>query len=296
MEKIIINGAITAMITPFNDEGGVDFEGLKQNTQFQIDNGISGLVPLGTTGESPTITDSEREQVIKTVVEIAKGKVPIIVGTGTNSTRATLEHTQRAKELGADAALIVNPYYNKPTQEGLYRHIRAVASRVDIPIVLYNIVGRTGVNIETSTMTRFKEIKNVIGVKEASGDINQMKAVISQMGPDFTVVSGDDNMTLDLMKEGGKGVISVVSNLLPRQVSDMCRHALEGNWAEAGKINEYLTPLYKAAFIETNPIPIKTAMNHVGRAAGPLRLPMCEMGSSNKQELIRVLSDMGVVQ
>lgn len=290
-----VNGAITAMITPFNKDGSVDVEGLIQNTQFQIENGIAGLVPLGTTGESPTIRDEERAVIIKTVVETANRKVPVIVGTGTNSTRSTIEHTEAAKQLGADAVLIVNPYYNKPTQEGLYRHVKAIATRVDIPIILYNIQGRTGVNIETTTMQRFKEFKNVIGVKEASGNFEQMKSVIQTMGPDFSVLSGDDNMTLQLLREGGRGVISVVSNLLPRQVADMCKFALDSNWKEAENIDRFLQPLYKAAFIETNPIPIKAAMNLLHRPAGPLRLPMCELSSEHEQELARVLREMRVL-
>ncbi|MBS3132634.1 4-hydroxy-tetrahydrodipicolinate synthase [Candidatus Woesearchaeota archaeon] len=289
-------GAFTAMVTPFKPDGSVDFEGLRQNVEFQISNGISGLVPLGTTGESPTVGDDERAEIIKTVVETANNSVPVIVGTGTNSTRTTIEHTRQAKELGADAALIVNPYYNKPTQEGLFRHFRAVATKVDIPIIVYNIKGRTAVNVETSTMARFRGIKNIVGVKEASGDLKQMKDVIATMGPDFDVLSGDDNMTLDLMKAGGKGVISVISNLLPRQVSDMCSHALNGNWAEAEKINKYLAPMFKAAFIETNPIPIKTAMSLVGMPSGPLRLPMCELMPESLESLKQSMKAMGVLK
>src|SRR3989344_7609388 len=289
-------GAFTAMVTPFKPDGSVDFEGLRQNVEFQISNGISGLVPLGTTGESPTVGDDERAEIIKTVVETANNSVPVIVGTGTNSTRTTIEHTRQAKERGADAALIVNPYYNKPTQEGLFRHFRAVATKVDIPIIVYNIKGRTAVNVETSTMARFRGIKNIVGVKEASGDLKQMKDVIATMGPDFDVLSGDDNMTLDLMKAGGKGVISVISNLLPRQVSDMCSHALNGNWAEAEKINKYLAPMFKAAFIETNPIPIKIAMSLVGMPSGPLRLPMCELMPESLESLKQSMKAMGVLK
>jgi 4-hydroxy-tetrahydrodipicolinate synthase len=291
-----LQGAITAMVTPFTEEGKLDIEGLKNNVKQQISGGISGLVPLRTTGESPTVTEEEREEVIKTVVEEAHGKVPVIVGTGTNSTATTIEHTRQAKELGADAVLIVSPYYNKPTQEGLYRHFKAVAEAVDIPIVVYNIKGRTAVNIETSTMERFKGIKNIIGVKEASGDLNQMKEVIAKMGPEFAVISGDDNMTLDLMKAGGVGVISVISNLLPEKVSELCKYALEKNFSEAEKVNSYLAPLFKAAFIETNPIPIKEAMNMVGLAAGPLRLPLCELRPENREALRKVLTEMGILK
>lgn len=290
------SGAITAMVTPFKADGSLDVEGLRQNIEFQISNGISGLVPLGTTGESPTISEDERIEVIKAVVDAANSRVPVIVGTGTNSTRTTIEHTRQAEELGADAALVVNPYYNKPTQEGLFRHFRAVAAKVDIPIIVYNIKGRTAVNIETSTMARFRDVKNIVGVKEASGDLNQMKDVIATMPKDFVVLSGDDNMTLDLMKAGGRGVISVISNLLPRQVSELCRHALDGNWAEAEKANNYLAPMFKAAFIETNPIPIKTAMGLVGMPSGPLRLPLCELMPESLESLKATMKNMGVLK
>ncbi len=289
-------GAITAMVTPFRQDGSLDLEGLRQNVEFQISSCISGLVPLGTTGESPTISEEERVEVITAVVDAANKRVPVIVGTGTNCTRTTIEHTQKAAELGADAALVVNPYYNKPTQEGLFRHFRAVATRVDIPIIVYNIKGRTAVNIETPTMARFKEIKNIIGVKEASGDLNQMKAVIAEMPGDFVVLSGDDNMTLDLMKEGGRGVISVISNLLPKEVSEMCSFALKGNWAEAEKINSYLAPMFKAAFIETNPIPIKAAMELVGMPAGPLRLPLCELLPEHLESLKQTMTGMELLR
>ncbi len=295
-KDVRIEGAITAMVTPFTESGGIDVEGLIRNVKFQIDNGISGLVPLGTTGESPTVSDEEREVVIKTVVAAAAGKIPVIVGTGTNSTATTIEHTKVAKELGADAVLIVSPYYNKPTQEGLYRHFKAVAEAVDIPIIVYNIKGRTAVNIETPTMERFRGIKNIVGVKEASGDLNQMKDVIAKMPNDFVVLSGDDNMTLELMKAGGVGVISVISNLLPRKVADLCAYAMQKKYAEAEKINSCLSPLFKAAFIETNPIPIKEAMAMVGMPAGPLRLPLCELRQENREILRKVLAEMGVVK
>ncbi|MBI2176145.1 4-hydroxy-tetrahydrodipicolinate synthase [Candidatus Woesearchaeota archaeon] len=296
-EKTVrISGAITAMVTPFRQDGSLDITGLKENVEFQIQQGISGLVPLGTTGESPTVTEEERKAIITAVVETARKRIPVIVGTGTNSTATTVEHTRVAKELGADAVLIVSPYYNKPTQEGLYRHFKAVAEAVDIPIIVYNIKGRTAVNIETATMERFKGIKNIVGVKEASGDLNQMKDVIAKMPKDFVVLSGDDNMTLELMKAGGVGVISVISNLLPRKVADLCAYAMQKNYAEAEKVNSYLAPLFKAAFIETNPIPIKEAMEMAGMPAGPLRLPLCELRPENRETLRKVLAGMGVVE
>ncbi len=281
------SGAITAMVTPFR-EGEVDYKGLARNVEFQINEGISGLVPLGTTGESPTVHEDERERIIRKVVEVARKRVPVIVGTGTNSTEKTVRHTRQAKELGADAALIVSPYYNKPTQEGLFRHFTHVADAVDIPIIVYNIQGRTGVNIETATLKRIAEHRNIVAVKEASGNTGQMMDVLLEI-PDMDVLSGDDNMTLPLMSLGGKGVISVVSNLLPGKVSMMARYALDGNFAAARKIHFELLPMFKAAFIETNPVPIKAAMDIAGMPAGPCRMPLSPMLPANEEKLRKVV-------
>ncbi|MBI2076279.1 MAG: 4-hydroxy-tetrahydrodipicolinate synthase [Candidatus Aenigmarchaeota archaeon] len=283
-----LSGCITALVTPFDKNLQIDYAGLRENVRFQIKNGVSGLVPLGTTGESPTVTDDERDKIISAVVEETNDKVPVIVGTGTNSTEKTIKYTKHAKELGADAVLIVSPYYNKPTQEGLYRHFKAVSDSVDIPIIVYNIQGRTGVNIETPTLLRMSELENIVAVKEASGSIAQMMDVIDQLAG-FTVLSGDDNMTLPLIAAGGKGIISVVSNLLPRLVSDMVAAALKGDFANARALHYRLMPIFKGAFIETNPIPIKTAMQLAGMAAGPCRLPLCEMLPQNLEKLKGVL-------
>ena len=295
-KQVRIEGAITAMVTPFAESGGLDIEGLKRNVKFQIDNGISGLVPLGTTGESPTISDEERETVIKTVVAAAAGKVPVIVGTGTNSTEHSIELSKQAEELGADAVLIVSPYYNKPTQEGLYRHFKAIADSIKIPVVVYNIQGRTGVNIETATLARMAQVPNIIAVKEASGNLAQMMDVLEQLPKTFSVVSGDDNMTLPLMALGGRGVISVVSSLIPRKVSDMCAAASKGDVATARRLHFEMLPLFKAAFIETNPIPIKAAMSMAGLPAGPVRMPLCEMQPANVDKLKSALHKMGILK
>ena len=283
-------GCLTAMVTPFDENLEVDYDGLRQNVRFQIENDISGLVPLGTTGESPTIHEDEREQIISAVIDEANGKVPIIIGTGTNSTEKTIQHTRQAKDLGADAALIVSPYYNKPTQEGLYWHFKAVNDAVDMPIIVYNIQGRTGVNIETPTLLRISELENVAGVKEASGSISQMMDVISQLPKDFIVLSGDDNMTLPLIALGGRGVISVVSNLFPRMVSDMVGFALNRELDKARDLHYILMPIFKGAFIETNPIPIKAAMTLAGMPAGKCRLPLCDMSQQNLGKLKDVLN------
>jgi len=289
-------GAITAMVTPFSQNGEVDYGGLRNNVRFQIKEGISGLLPLGTTGETPTLSAEEKEKVAKAVIEEAGGKVPVLVGTGSYSTKTTIEQTKKAKELGADAALIVSPYYNKPAQEGLYLHFKSVAESVDIPIIIYNIQGRTGVNIETGTLLRLSSIKNIIGVKEASGNINQMMDVINQLPKDFVVLSGDDSLTLPLMSLGGRGVISVVSNLLPKKVSRMVELYLEGKTEEAKKLHYELLPIFRAAFIETTPMPIKAAMSICGMPAGKCRLPLCDLQPQNEEKLKNVLVKMGLVK
>ncbi len=291
-------GTYTALITPFkNDE--VDYEGLKQNILFQIGQGIEGIVPLGTTAETPTLSEEEQERIIKLSVETAKGKVKIMVGTGSNSTKHTIEKTLRAKELGADAALIVTPYYNKPTQEGIFLHFKAVSEAVHIPIVVYNIQGRSGVNIETATLERIAKLRGIIGVKEASGNLNQMMDVITKIqtasNPHFNVLSGDDGITVPLIAMGGRGVVSVVSNLVPGKIVEMVNAALKGDIQSARKMHYELLPLFQTAFIETNPIPIKEAMNLCKMAAGNCRLPLCEMKAENKEKLKRVLQDMKLI-
>src|SRR3989344_3823832 len=286
--KSMFKGCMTAMITPFDQKEQVDYDGLEEITKFQIKNGISGLVPLGTTGESPTITEEERKQIIKFVIDEA-GKTPVIPGTGNNSTEKTIKQSKEAEKLGADAVLIVSPYYNKPSQEGLFKHFKAVDDAINIPIIIYNIQSRTGVNIETPTLARMAKLKNIAGVKEASGSMAQMMDVINQLPEDFTVLSGDDNMTLPLIAVGGRGVISVVSNLFPKLVSDMTNYALKGENEKARKLNYKLLPIFKAAFIETNPAPIKTAMRWAGMPAGHCRLPLCNMLPENEEKLKNVL-------
>ncbi|MBN2423027.1 4-hydroxy-tetrahydrodipicolinate synthase [Candidatus Woesearchaeota archaeon] len=292
-----IKGTYTALITPFKN-GELDLEGLRQNIRHQIKEGISGILPLGTTGETPTLSRKEQDEIIKASVEEAHGKVPVMVGTGSNCTHHTIENTKRAKELGADIVLVVTPYYNKPTQEGIFRHFKAVVNAVDIPLVVYNIQGRTGKNIETSTLIRIAQLRNIIGVKEASGNINQMGDVIQQISSkhkSFNVMSGDDSLTLPLIALGGKGVVSVVSNLLPGKVSAMVNAGLEGDFERARELHYELLPLFKGAFIETNPIPIKEAMNMCGMAAGDYRMPMCEMLPENKEKLKKILEEMGLL-
>jgi 4-hydroxy-tetrahydrodipicolinate synthase len=291
-----LKGTFTAMITPFlNDH--LDEKGLAKNIQMQLTAGITGLVLLGTTGETATLTEEEQKRIIEIGVKEAKGKAIIIVGTGSNSTRQTVEKTKKAKELGAEIVLIVTPYYNKPSQEGIYRHFEAIATQVDIPIIVYNIQGRTGVNIETSTLLRIAGLPNVIAVKEASGNIVQAGDVLLHVRkkyPSFSVLSGDDGLTLPMMSLGATGVISVVSNLVPEQVVSLVDAALSGQFHKARKAHEELSPLFKLAFIEVNPTPIKYAMNLCGMAAGHCRLPLCDMKRENQELLALKLRELGL--
>jgi len=292
----MFTGAYTAIVTPFKETGELDLESFKKLIQFQLDNNIDGIVPIGTTGESPTLENVEQIEIIKTVVDMCKGKVKVIVGAGSNSTKHAVELTKQATDLGADGILQVNPYYNKPTQEGLFRHFSAIAKSTDLPIIVYNIKGRTAVNVETKTLARLqKENSNIVAVKEASGDIEQMKEVINTLPKEFDVLSGDDNIALDLVKLGGKGVISVASNILPKEMHDMIKYALDGEVSKADEINNKLAELFKVIFIETNPIPIKAALALKGMIKETFRLPMCEMQAENKEKLTKVLKDLKII-
>jgi 4-hydroxy-tetrahydrodipicolinate synthase len=284
------------MVTPFHD-GRVDETKLRELVEFHVANGTDGLVPCGTTGESPTLTHDEQKRVIDIVIQQARGRIPVIPGTGSYSTADVIAMTRHVAHAGASGALIVTPYYNKPTQQGLYEHYRAIAQAVpDLPLIVYNIQGRTAVNVETETMARLAQIPNIVGVKEASGSLDQMTAVILACGPEFTVLSGDDNLTLPLMSVGGRGVISVVGNFLPREVSDVTHAALEGDWKRARDIHLKLYPVCKAMFIETNPIPVKEAMAMLGMIRAEWRLPMCPMTPANREKLRQALVQAGVLK
>jgi 4-hydroxy-tetrahydrodipicolinate synthase len=290
-----LSGSIVALVTPLRN-GRVDEAKLRELVEFQIASGTDGIVPCGTTGEDPGLTHDEHDRVVEVVIETAKGRVPIVPGTGSNSTAKTIELTRHAERVGASAALVVNPYYNKPTQEGLYRHFRAVAESVRIPVVVYNIQSRSAVNLETDTLVRLvRDCPNVTGVKEASGSLDQMSQVVAACGPDFAVLSGDDNLTLPLLAVGGRGVVSVVANLVPRDTSDMVHAALEGDFKRARELHHRLFPLFKAAFLETNPIPIKEAMAMVGMIEPEFRLPMCRMSDANRERLKTVLRQFGLL-
>ena len=290
----MFSGALTAIVTPFRD-GRVDENALKGLIRFGIDNGISGFVPCGSTGESPTLSHEEHNRVVENTVKEVAGQVKVIAGTGSNSTEEAISLTRHAKTVGADGALLVSPYYNKPTQEGLYQHFKAVAEAVDIPIVLYNIQGRTGVNIENSTAQKLSLVPNIVGVKEASGSILQMSEVIRLCGPNFDVLSGDDQMTFPLMALGGKGVISVVTNIVPDKMSAMVAAMLNGDIEKARSMHFEVYELCQAMFIETNPIPIKAALALMGKIAPEYRLPLCPLSDDNMAKLKAVLGKYGIL-
>lgn len=290
----MFKGSIVAIVTPFKN-GEVDEKALSNLIKWHISEGTNAIVPCGTTGEASTLDYDEHYRVIEITVKTAKGKVPVIAGTGANSTDETIMITKKAKELGADGTLIVTPYYNKPTQEGLYKHYKLVAETVDIPIVLYNVPGRTGINMLPQTVARLAEIKNIIGIKEATGDMKQVSEVIRLCGNSLTVLSGDDFTTLALLALGGKGVISVSANVDPRNVSAMCKAWDEGNIKKARELHFKLEPLNHAMFIETNPLPVKTALSMMGKIQEEFRLPLCSMSDANKEKLKKVLINQGVL-
>ncbi|MGO8877938.1 MAG: 4-hydroxy-tetrahydrodipicolinate synthase [Desulfomonilaceae bacterium] len=290
----MFSGAFTAIVTPFKN-GQVDEKSLKNLIRFGMDGGVSGFIPCGTTGESPTLSHDEHNRVVELTVKEVAGQVKVIAGTGSNSTDEAISLTKHAKKFGADAALLVSPYYNKPTQEGLYKHFAAVAEAVDIPLVLYNIQGRTGVNIENSTVQRLSRIPNIVGVKEASGSILQMSEVIRLCSPEFDVLSGDDQMTFPLMALGGKGVISVVTNIIPDKMSALVKHMLAGQIDRARTIHFEIFELCQTMFVETNPIPIKVALGLMGKIEPEFRLPLCAPSAANLEKIRTALAKLNLI-
>jgi 4-hydroxy-tetrahydrodipicolinate synthase len=290
----MFQGSIVAIVTPFK-KGKVDEKALGDLIEWHIAQGTNGIVPCGTTGESATLDYEEHYRVIEITVKTVNRRIPVIAGTGANATDETIMITKQARKSGANAALLVSPYYNKPTQEGLYRHYKAVAEAVDMPIVLYNVPGRTAVNILPSTVARLAEIDNIVAIKEATGDMKQVSEVIRLCGNRITVVSGDDFTTLPLLALGGKGVISVSANVAPNDVSMMCSLWLKGQHDKARAIHYKLEPLNAAMFIETNPIPVKTALAMMGKIHEEFRLPLCEMSPANKDKLKKVLVDWKLI-
>jgi 4-hydroxy-tetrahydrodipicolinate synthase len=293
MAKRAFQGSITALVTPFRD-GRVDEPALRSLVEFQVTSGTDGIVPCGTTGESPTLDHDEHKRVIDVVIETVRKRIPVIAGTGSNSTAEALSLTKHAKAAGADAALIVLPYYNKPTQRGLLEHCRALAE-VGLPLVLYNIPGRTGVNMLPETLAQIADHPNIVGVKEATANLEQMTQDIVLCGDRLCYLSGDDTLTLPLMAVGGRGVISVVSNIVPRDVADMTHAFLSGDWKRARELHLRLFPLSQAMFYETNPICVKTALAMMGRIQEEFRLPLCAMSEANRKKLEVALKSYGLL-
>jgi len=290
----MFQGAITALVTPFRD-GRVDEEAYRQLIDWQIAQGVNGLVPCGTTGESATLSHEEHNRVIDIAVEEARGRVPVIAGTGSNRTAEAVRLTRHAKEAGADGALLITPYYNKPTQEGLYHHYRTVAEQAKFPLVLYNVPGRTGVNLLPDTVARLAGLPEVVGIKEATGDLKQVSDVLEKCGDRLSVLSGDDFTVLPLLALGGQGVISVLSNVAPADVAAMVEAFAAGDLARAREIHFRTMPVARALFVETNPIPVKTALALMGRVGPELRLPLCPLQETNAKKLAAALRDYGLL-
>jgi len=288
------SGCMVALVTPFKGDK-VDWESLEGLVEFHIENGIHGIVPCGTTGESATLTHQEHNEVVEAVVKYVKKRVQVIAGTGSNSTQEAIDFTRSAEKAGADGALMISPYYNRPTQEGIYQHYKKVASEVHIPLIIYNIPSRTGSKIEPETLARLAEVKNIAGVKEATGSMDQAIEVLRLCGEGLEVYSGEDSLTFSLMALGGKGVISTVANVAPREMSQLTRACFEGDWEKGRSIQFKLIPLIRSLFIETNPIPVKTALSLMGKCRGDLRLPMTPMAEPNVKTLKKAMSDFGLI-
>lgn len=295
-ERAKFSGTITALVTPLLKDGSVDYSALKGLVDYQLEQGIDGLSPCGTTGESATLTHEEQHRVIKVVVEQVGKRVPVIAGAGSNSTRTAVALARAAEEAGADAILSVTPYYNRPTQEGLFQHFRAIAESVRVPVIVYNVPGRTGCNLEPQTLMRLAEIRNVVGVKEASGNLGQIMEIIRQRPSGFAVLSGDDALALPIIAAGGDGVVSVVSNEAPGLMKQMVDAALAGDYEKARRLHYRLLPLMNANFIETNPIPVKAALAMMGLIQENYNLPLCAMRPENRDRLRRILEELELVK
>jgi 4-hydroxy-tetrahydrodipicolinate synthase len=290
----MFTGSLVAIVTPFR-KGKVDERALAELIEWQIASGTSGIVPCGTTGESATLSHDEHNRVIELTVEVVRRRVPVIAGTGSNSTEEAIALTKHAKQAGADASLLITPYYNKPTQEGLYRHYRAIAEAVDLPLVLYNIPGRTGVNMLPATIARLTVLPTVVGVKEGSGSVQQASDLVQMCGDRLSVLAGDDALTLPMMAVGGKGVITVTANIMPVEMAALVNSFSEGKIEEARRIHFKLSPLFAALFFETNPIPVKEALSLMGKIDPELRLPLCPMAQDTREKLIQALKDASLI-
>ena len=290
----MFTGSMTALVTPFED-GRVDFAALEALVEFQVEQGSHAVVPCGSTGESATLDHGEHDAVVRAVVRAVRGRVPVIAGAGSNSTREAMDLTRRAEESGADGALLISPYYNKPTQEGIYRHYRAVAEHVGIPLIVYNIPGRTASKIEPETLARLAEVGNVAGVKEATGSVDQALDVIRLCGDALAVYSGEDSLTYSLMALGGKGVITTTGNVAPRAMSDLAEACLREDWTAGRRLQFELLPLIRSLFTETNPIPVKTALALMGKCGADLRLPLTPMTEPNRERLEAAMRQCGLI-
>ena len=290
----MLKGAITAIVTPFKN-GAFDEEAYRQLIEFQIQGGIHGIVPCGTTGESATLSHVEHKRVVETCIDQVKKRVPVIAGTGSNNTAEALELTKHAQTAGADYALMITPYYNKPTQEGLYRHYKTICDQTKIPIVVYNVPSRTSVNLLPETVARLAEFPNIVGIKEATGDLKQCAKVVQLCGDNIALISGDDFTVLPLLSIGGQGVISVVSNVVPGDMAGMCNAFFAGNLGEARKFHYKMWPLMEAMFYETNPAPAKTALKMLGKITGEVRQPLCPMSTANEDKLRQVMQKYGLI-
>jgi len=290
----MFKGSMVAIVTPFKN-GKVDEKALGDLIEFHLKNGTDVIVPCGTTGESATLSHEEHHRVVEFTVRTVNKRVPVVAGAGSNSTEETIDLTRYAKKAGAQGVLLITPYYNKPTQEGLYQHFKKVAQSVDIPIVLYNVPGRTGVNMLPATVARLRATQNIVGIKEATGDMKQVSEIIRLCGKDFDVISGDDFTTLPLLCLGGVGAISVTANVVPADAAGMFDAFFAGKMEEALKFHFKMEPLHSAMFIETNPIPVKTSLALMGKIAEELRLPLCPMADANKEKLKKSLKDYGLI-
>ncbi len=290
----MLQGAITAIVTPFRD-GKLDEGAYRELIEFQIKGGINGIVPCGTTGESATLTHEEHKRVVEACVDQVKKRVPVVAGTGSNNTAEAVELTRHAEQAGADYALLITPYYNKPTQEGVYQHFKTVADNTSIPMVVYNVPSRTSLNLLPETVARLAEFKNIVAIKEATGDLKQCAKIVELCGDKITLLSGDDFTVLPLLAIGGTGVISVVSNVAPRDMADMCAAFAKGDIKTAQKLHYKMWPLMEAMFYETNPTPAKTALNMMGKISGEVRQPLCPMSPANQDKLRQVLKKYGLI-
>jgi 4-hydroxy-tetrahydrodipicolinate synthase len=287
---------LTAMVTPFKADGSMDYKKAAELAQYLADNGSDGLVVHGTTGESPTLTHEEEYELYRVVKKAVGGKAKIIAGTGSNSTATSIKSTKEAENIGVDGIMIVVPYYNKPSQEGMYQHYSAVAASTKLPIIIYNIQGRTGVNMTADTVARLAKIKNIVGIKEASGMLDQVAEIRAKTPKDFVIYSGDDDKTIDVLKRGGYGVISVASHIAGKEIKKMCEAFHAGRTDEADRINQRLSPLFKVLFITSNPTPVKTALAMIGHPVGGLRLPLIECNDAEKEQIRKVLKDLNYIK